>query len=368
MKQYKIVSKKDFNKIFKKSFIWTVLSVTDQDGYSRKIAIKKDIFKKTFTVDISGIATSTKQILDHVSLDKSYEIAFNKTSNKIQIPNIGLFTVNNYHLAINNPHQEILTDNTIINNAIALTKDKETDKNKDIMEEKLRNQDEIHAKTVEKLKQEYSEKELRRQSSIKNSLDSITKNLIKGSYEEEGEEVVYETPNDLQKSMGITCVPRTKRTRDKGNISYNLEFLVTELEKYAKNKGYDGFNNNSFTYCINKIDSINNQLKSEYSDEKVKKAYTLHGILVTDLTTRFIDFCRYIKEMGIDTRYSWYNTGTRSYWDDKYTYTYTITDFFQKTIDGIALYTENVYGSDYKNYFLDQVETPKENNKINIKK
>lgn len=355
MKEYDIKSTKDFKKAFKSSLLWTVMSVTDEEGYSRKIAIKKDLLKKTFQVDVSGIGTNGNRKLKSVDLNQQLEIPFERGKCTITIPNLGKFAINNYHLSLANPHQEILSTNNQIEEAIRKATEKTNDLATIQMSKALEQQKASYEKQLTELEETHRSEKIDREYSIKQQLFSIQDNLIEGTYSESGTEHYFEKPNELQKSIGYTCVPRTRDVYDEGKTTYDLDFLIKELVSYAQKKGYTGFDGNRFQEVQSKIESLTNKISEEYSDKKVQDTYILHGLLASELCTRFVGFCRYIEENNIDTRYTWSRTRNRREWDDEYTLTNTVTGFFQKTIDGIAKYTKRVFGEEYSNRFIAQV-------------
>ncbi|MBO5138897.1 MAG: hypothetical protein J6B89_04615 [Bacilli bacterium] len=355
MREYNIISIKDFKRAFNSSLLWTVLSVTDEEGYSRKIAIKKDLLKKTFKVNVSGIGTSGERKLKDVDLNQQLAVPYKGGKSTITIPNLGVFTVNNYHLSLANPQQEILSTNNQIEEAIIKATNKANDIAEAEMSNRLKMKEYKYTKQLEQLEKKYKDEKIDRECSITNQLYSIQDYLMEGTYKESGTENYFEKPNELQKSMGYTCVPRTRDVYSEGKITCDLKFLLEELVTYAQNKGYTGFDGNRFQTTQATIKSLTSQISEEYSDKKVKDVYVLHGLLASELCTRFIGFCKYIEENNIDTRYTWSRTVNRREWDDEYTLTNTVTDFFQKTIDGIAKYTKRVFGDEYSNQFIEQV-------------
>lgn len=334
-------NEKSMKRIFKQPFKWAILTVSNENGY-HKIALKKNMFKKTYTVNtiINGKLCSEKK-----------EISIEDIANKnITIEGLGNLHIEDINTSFKNP-SKIIEQEEKIYSKIDNKARKEEIKQKEIEIKEIQTKNE-EAKEQEKYDTRMKEIE------ESNRVYNFEKNLIYSDFSSNSYDSGYYETNKYIRGKGYTWSQKNESSSSNYKRGYDLSFVIKQLEKYSKKIGFEGFEDNRLGIVENKIKEVN---KIKDHKEYIKRKYILHGLLVQELYMRTMDLCAYIRKNNIDISnemyYDSYSTQSTFYDNvSEYSERETIHDLVNELINSVATYIERVTGENVEDSFQTTVQ------------
>ena len=304
-------NEKSIKKILKQPFVWAVLTVSNENGF-HKIAIKKNLFKKTYTI---------KSFVDGKSHTEKKEISIEDLANKnINIQGLGKMHIEDISISLVNPSKKIEKEEKIYSKIEQKTK-------------------EAHQKQIEKQDNKTEEKKetikIEKNYEIKSELKKMRSDLI-----------------TAQKVISCWHTHGYNANEEDGiyTESYGIDFVINELEKISKKIGYKGFDNNRLHITLDKLKEY--ESKCDIYRSNINILHTYNGMLSQELTIRTIDLCNYIRQNNIEINNIEYNKYES--WGNPFDcYQMTsesikIPNEFDKLIEAVSIYVKNVTGEDIR--------------------
>ena len=267
-------NEKSIKRIFKQPFKWAVLTVSNGTGY-HKIAIKKNLFKKTYTVSyvLNGkLYTDKKEIL----LD---ELAYKN----ITIAGLGNLHIEDISVSLTNPSKIIENEEKVYSKIDSKARrEEQTKKEKEIQQ--LRQQHEL-------LEKEKQDKQYVQQSYVSDCIYKWDKEVIWSEVSSDTCSSGFYETNRYIKGEGYKVDYRFDNSAVSYKKCYDLSFVIKNLVEYSKKIGYDGFDNNRLMDTL----SIVNTYVDALFIEKVVRKCVFHGFLAQELYMRTMGLCKYIR-------------------------------------------------------------------------
>lgn len=296
MENDKLISKMSIN-----PFAWKVLTIFNKKGIY-KIALKKNLFKNTYNM-ICVINGKLNQ--------KQKKIGF---TDFINIKELGNFKINNISISILNPTKKLIIDKNNFDDTKITDDLKEKEEYDEYMKQRMI----------------YMHNHLKKEKLVKTRLFLITANIDNYHYHLYGDE------------------PFAKISKYE---EYGLDFVLKELDRFSKEKGFNKFNYNKLQAILNKIIQIENSMnRYNLKDTSIGEAYQLHKLLTDELNIMVISLLKYINDNNISTDFVYKNC---YYWSNhqdcnqKACKTIEIKDEFEKLIEAVEIYTNRVIKKSY---------------------
>lgn len=316
-------NQKSISKIFKQPFRWIILTVSNENGY-HKIALKKNLFKKTYTVSF---------VKDGKIYTKKTEVSIKDLSNQnISIEELGNLHIEDINLNLKDP-SKIIENEEKIYSAID-TKARKEEQN--FFTKKI----ELDRQSREKKEKENERSKRRENYYRKEDLIAMRSHLIEASERTEYSHKYGYNPGG---SGGNSIV------------SYGLGFVIKELENIAQKIGFKGFENNGLHTTLKNLKE--HELKcyseSETFESDMNILYVFNGLLAQELMMRTIELCNYVRQNDIDTKkFIYYEFSSWCNPLDCYqqgSSTIKIYNEFDELINAVSKYVENVTGVNITN-------------------
>lgn len=350
-------NEKSIRKIFKQPFTWVVLTVSNKNGY-HKIALKKNIFNKTYTI---------RFIKNGQIYSEKVEVSIEDIANQnISIKGLGNYHIENINISLTNPSKTIQEEEKLYLKIDNRARKEE----QDIKEKEIKNINNQHEAAINELNKQHEQEKQRTEKKQKNKrLDTIIglkENLIKKRDHRHYWHKEYYYGYLERKHL------RSYEEDKTIIIEYGIDFVIEEITKIAKDYrplyvlwktgNFDDINNKYYIYndvkiniLMDRINKICEMLKNkkDYDDNYLIIIQGLYGLLAEELKCGTYKLCEFIREKNIDYKaliYSKYDTD--KYWNTcltKYTEesgTVAIDDYFKSLLNGIALFVERITGED----------------------
>lgn len=325
-------NEKSIRRVFKQPFKWAVLTVLNGTGY-HKIAIKKNLFRKTYTVSY---------VLNDRLCTMKKEISLEDLSNQnISIAGLGNLHIEDISVSLTDPSKLIESEEKIY------SKIRKEEQEKKEAEEKKRKEEEKKQKEAEKQREE-EERRIRQKYFLDNIANLGNQVMYSEFFLDSHTDGFYETDKCIR-NMGCEVKRIISDESYKIKKSYDLKFVINELIKYSEKIGFTGFDDNKLLEELSsiKIDS------SVPFEEAAYKMYISHSILALDLSKRTVGLCRYIRENKIKVSQEVYEDYYSTSITNGYcSYKETINDFVNELIKAVSCYmdriTVNEFNSDLK--------------------
>ena len=350
-------NEKSIRRIFKQPFTWVVLTVSNKNGY-HKIALKKNLFNKTYTV---------RFIKNGQIHSEKVEVSIENIANQnISIKGLGNYHIENINISLTNPSKTIQEEEKLY-----LKIDNRARKEEQVIKEKeIKNINNQHEVAINELNKQHEQEKQRTEKTQKSKrLDTIIglkENLIKKrdhrhywhkeyyyGYSERKQLRSYEEDRDII-------------------LEYGIDFIIEEITKIAekyrplyvlwKTGNFDDINNKYYIYDDVKINMLMDRInkicemlknKKDYDDNYLIIIQGLYGLLAEELKCGTYKLCEFIREKNIDYKALIYlKYDTDKYWNTyltKYTEesrTVAIDDYFNSLLNGVALFAERITGED----------------------
>ncbi len=350
-------NEKSIRRIFKQPFTWVVLTVSNKNGY-HKIALKKNLFNKTYTV---------RFIKNGQIHSEKVEVSIENIANQnISIKELGNYHIENINISLTNPSKTIQEEEKLY-----LKIDNRARKEEQVIKEKeIKNINNQHEAAINELNKQHEQEKQRTEKTQKSKrLDTIIglkENLIKKrehhhywhkeyyyGYSERKQLRSYEEDRDIILEYGIDFIIEkiTKIAKE-----YRPLYVLWKTGEFDNNANdcniYDDTKINMLMDRINKIcEMLKN--KKDYDDNYLIIIQGLYGLLAEELKCGTYKLCEFIREKNIDYKALIYlKYDTDKYWNTyltKYTEesrTVAIDDYFNSLLNGVALFAERITGED----------------------
>ena len=327
-------NKKSIERLLKQGFGYSLFTVSNEKGFE-KIAIKKSLFKKNYTLtyfneDVNAIETK----------DVKVEIL---DDNTLSIEGYGKVTLEEASFALKNPTKQVERENEIFRQIDRKAREEEITKSNKLQAQIIENKDaqikQIKA-DAKKQKEYYTYGIAERLKNLKEDVLRVTINHDSYDYEQ-----VYKVP------YGYQMESRTN------NFCYEekrgVTFLTKRLENVAKQLNCNAFEDNRLSTLIEKINNKFEEM-NEYDESKLTSIQALYGLLAEELTVRTYNLCNYIRENNITpSKLSYSKTissGSRPYFEERHEWTVveSIDDYYNTLMESVAVFTERVTGQDIR--------------------
>ncbi len=311
---------------------WTSLCMKRENGRIECILVKKNLFKGYTVLNTNGDKVKMP------NLDSLCDLTIISHSKKMFASREELSSINSAFQYAHNEHIQAETN---------------WSRQQELLKSKLEDTEDKYEKQIIKIK-DASTRE--RRDTIENRIDVLRKpfkNVMEVKWTEEGVDIEYRKPNELQSQhFGMTVVPERVPYSKKGTIQWGmkdyLDILGTEIDDSYKSQ----INNlrNLFQNISANIASLN----SKYIEE----LYTQTLSLVTQFSIEFRNFLiTYYQQYG-NHDLSYYKSGS-SYGqsDEKTYYTQSSSHLIQQGKMACANLLENIMGISERDKFLATIDS-----------
>lgn len=310
---------------------WTSIYTKTSYGKVECILVKKNLFKGYTIIDANGNKVKKN------NLDELCDLTIVSHSKKLFASQDD---VKNMNQAFQVKHDEHVQD-------VQTARQRE-----EVYKRELTETAESYEKTIKDINEE-NEREKDREISQKiNYLVRPLKNVIEAKWTEEGTEVVYDKPNELQKQhFGVTVVPRREPYKRSGTTTWGmeeyLEILYKEIDQEytVQVKGLQSLFRN--------LNSSISMLRRDYSETKYVQTIALETRFAIEFSN-LITLC-WVKYSEHDISY--YSRGTHNLQNGETEYeTREASSLVHNGKEACANLLESIMGEKEKANFLARLE------------
>lgn len=306
---------------------WTSLCMKRENGKVECILVKKNLFKGYTVLNASG------EKVKMTNLDSLCNLTVISHSKKMFASKEEVTSINSAFQYAHNTH---------------IQAEMNWAKHQKDLETKLKDTEENYEKQIIEIKESATKKQ---RDTIGNRIDILRqpfKNTMEVEWTEEGVDIEYRQPNELQRqhfgmTQTIVRVPYSKNGTTHWGMKDYLDILETEVD-------------NSYKPQINKLQNIFRDISTNISSLSAKyteELYTQTLSLVTQFAIDFRSFLiTYYQQYG-NQELSYYKSGSSYEQNDEKTYyTQSSSKLIQQGKIACANMLENIMGTAEKDKFL----------------